>query len=241
MYTFWHNTTFQIKILVSGVTILGAYFLFLTLFIHFYQFYESTRNEQENLKQIVLTASLKYQQLKAQLSPHFLFNNISVLTALIEEDQKKAIKFSEGLSSIYRYFLAQEKQDVVKLKEELAFADEYLNLLKVRYENALTYSSPGQVEDDQYILPLVLQQVFENVVKHNEISMEKPMDISISIHEHYLIISNQTNPKSTGQTDSQTGLMNITDRYLYFTDKKVILDINSQRYTIKLPILNVQQ
>jgi LytS/YehU family sensor histidine kinase len=226
--------------LVSGVTILGAYFLFLTLFIHFYQFYESTRNEQENLKQIVLTASLKYQQLKAQLSPHFLFNNISVLTALIEEDQKKAIKFSEGLSSIYRYFLAQEKQDVVKLKEELAFADEYLNLLKVRYENALTYSSPGQVEDDQYILPLVLQQVFENVVKHNEISMEKPLNITISIKDHYLIISHQINPKITKQKTGQTGVMNITNRYLYFTDEEVILDENAQHYTIKLPILNMQ-
>ena len=112
--------------------------------------------EKLNLKQIGLEASLKYQQLKSQISPHFLFNNISVLTGLIEENQEKAVKFSEDLSKVYRYFLDQEKQNLVTLKDEMSFANKYIDLLKVRFESALIFNNNVNETETLYILPMAL-------------------------------------------------------------------------------------
>jgi sensor histidine kinase YesM len=216
------------------------YYLTITVAIHFYYIYLVNKQEKENLKQIGVVASLKYQQLKAQLSPHFLFNNISVLTGLIEENKTKAITFSENLSNIYRYFLDQEKQDIITLKEEMSFASKYLDLLKVRYENALTVNNIIINSDDYYILPMALQQVFENVIKHNEISIEQHLTIDISNDKEYLIVTNNLNPKIKPQTNSQTGLENIINRYSFFTDKEVITTKNEINYTIKLPLLKIE-
>ncbi len=223
-----------------NLMIIIQYYLTITVAIHFYYIYLVNKQEKEKLKQIGVTASLKYQQLKAQLSPHFLFNNISVLTGLIEEDQTKAIHFSENLSNIYRYFLDQEKQDIVTLKEEMIFARKYLDLLKVRYENALTVNNIVINSEDYYILPMALQQVFENVIKHNEISIEQHLTIDISNDKEYLTITNTINPKINPQASSQTGLENIINRYSFFTDKKVIVTKDTTNYTIKLPLLKIE-
>ena len=91
------------------------------------------------LKQQSLENQLNYQQLKNQLSPHFLFNNINVLSSFIEENPQKAVSYANNLADIYHYFLEQEKQDVIKLVEEIKFAEKYLKLLKDRFENGLEY------------------------------------------------------------------------------------------------------
>lgn len=228
------------KQFIGSMFIVAPFYLMNTLAIHVYYTYLLSKQEKENLKQIGVTASLKYQQVKAQLSPHFLFNNISVLTGLIEEDQTKAITFSENLSNVYRYFLDQEKQDIVTLKEEMSFASKYLDLLKVRYENALMVNNIVTNSEDYYILPMALQQVFENVIKHNEISIEQHLTIDISNNKEYLTITNNINPKIIPQTSSQTGLENIINRYSFFTDKKVIATKNATNYSIKLPLLKIE-
>ncbi len=219
----------------------GPFYLMCTLSIHTYFIYLANKKEKEELKQVGITASLKYLQLKAQLSPHFLFNNISVLTALIEENQGKAVKFSENLSNVYRYFLEQEKQDLVSLKDELAFASEYLGLLKVRYEKALNIGNNAINNKEPYfILPMALQQVFENVIKHNEVSIENPINIEITINEDYLLITNNKNPKIGMENNLQTGIDNIMNRYAFFTDEKVIITENELNYTIELPLLKIE-
>ncbi len=226
--------------IVQNTLITSPFHLMCTLSIHVYFIYLTNKKEKEELKQVGITASLKYQQLKAQLSPHFLFNNISVLTALIEENQSKAIKFSENLSNVYRYFLEQEKQELTLLKDELAFANEYLSLLKVRYENALSINNTIDDNDAYYILPMALQQVFENVIKHNEVSMENPITIEIGINEDHLLITNNKNPKIEEEKNLQTGIENIRNRYSFFTDQKVITEENQLNYTIKLPLLKIE-
>ncbi|WP_052158293.1 sensor histidine kinase [Lacinutrix jangbogonensis] len=211
--------------------------LILTVAIHTYFIYLINKQEKINLKQIGVEASLKYQQLKSQISPHFLFNNISVLTGLIEENQEKAVQFSEDLSKVYRYFLEQETQDLVTLKDEISFANKYLALLKVRFEDALLFNNDLEETGAFYILPMTLQQVFENVVKHNELSVENPIVIAMSIEKDFLVISNTLLPKLPTETKNPTGLENIKNRYTYFTDEKVIINKDDNLFTIKLPLL----
>lgn len=227
---------FRIKIKVF-LSVSIPYFLFLTLVIHTYFIYLINKQEKLNLKQIGVEVSLKYQQLKSQISPHFLFNNISVLTGLIEENQDKAVKFSEDLAKVYRYFLDQETQDLVTLKDELSFANKYIGLLKVRFENALIFNNKAERTEAFYILPMALQQVFENVVKHNELSIENPITITMVIKDDFLIVSNNLNPKFPTETTNPSGLENIKNRYAYFTDEKVVIEKDNNQFIIKLPLL----
>jgi sensor histidine kinase YesM len=199
---------------------------------------EISKRQKEQLIQQSLESQLNYQQLKNQLSPHFLFNNINVLTSLIEENPKKAILFSENLSHIYRCFLEQEKQDVVLLKEEIEFAKSYLALLKDRFETGLNFTiSLDKKLHQKYIVSTILQQVLENVVKHNEISADKLIIVKIFTARNYLIIENNKNPKLKTDEISKKGIENIKKRIAFFTDEKVIIKNTDLIYRIELPLL----
>lgn len=228
--------------IVQSITVISPYYLFITLGIHVYYLYNRNKSEKEFLAQQGLSANLKYQQLKSQLSPHFLFNNLSVLTALIEENQEKAGQFSQNLSDVYRYFLNQEHQDLVTLEDELTFAKHYLNLLKIRFENALhiSFNLENTRDINYYVLPLSLQQVFENIIKHNEISVAIPMKVSLSIEDDYLIISNKINLKKTQNSLPKTGIENMRKRYSYFTNQLIVVTSESVSYTIKLPLIKTE-
>ena len=226
-----------VNLFFQGVIIFSPYFLIITLAIHVYYIQLKNKQEKVNLKQIGVEASLKYQQLKSQISPHFLFNNISVLTGLIEENQEKAVKFSEDISKVYRYFLDQEKQNLVTLKDEMSFANKYIDLLKVRFESALIFNNNVNETETLYILPMALQQVFENVIKHNELSIENPIIITFKNEDDYLIVSNTLHPKLSVETSNPTGIENIKNRYEYFTDEKVVIFKDDNLFTIKLPLL----
>lgn len=220
--------------------LITPYFLLTTLVRHLIYKSEISKNKIDKLKLKNVGDSLKYQELKAQLSPHFLFNNLSVLTSLIEEDQKRAAHFSENLSLIYRYFLEKENEDVVPLSEELDFVNKYIELLEYRYENALRCSFTVDNSVKGYILPLAIQQAVENVTKHNEISVEKPMNIRVTIRNDRVVVENNINPKLGKRITSGVGIKNTKMRYSYFTSKKVKVSIVRNTYTIELPILTTQ-
>lgn len=128
------------RFIIPSLILFSPYFLFIVLTTHLYFLKLINKQEKSILIQQSLESQLNYQQLKNQISPHFLFNNINVLTSLIEENPKKAVLFSENLSNIYRYFLEQEKQDVVLVKDEIKFAKSYLELLKDRFEIGLNFT-----------------------------------------------------------------------------------------------------
>lgn len=218
----------------------SIYILFCVLFYQL--FYFSTLNKLEKSKHLALMskASEKYNVLRKQLSPHFLFNNINVLTALIEENPQKAVRFSESLGNIYRHFLRQEDEDVVSLQSALSFSKDYLELLKYRYEEAFQYVLPEAVASNQYIIPLVLQQVIENTIKHNEVSREKPLQITIGIQNDYIIIQNTKQLKTTVENTKGTGIENIQKRYAFLTEKEVVIEDEVNSFTIKLPLLNME-
>jgi len=226
-------------IVIRSIVIRGPFFIFIITITHLYFVHLLNKQEKGFIKQEKLESQLNYQHLKKQLSPHFLFNNINVLTSLIEEDPVKAIKFSESLSNIYRYFLEQEKQDIVLLKDELKFAKDYLHLLECRFEKGLFFElSVSEEDNNKYIVSTSLQQVLENVMKHNEISEENPVFIIISSENDYLSIQNNKNKKTEIIKDIQKGIQNIKKRNSYFSDKEVKIISNKTFYKIQIPLLN---
>lgn len=224
--------------LFPSILLYTPFFFYVLIVTHFYFLSLISKQEKQILHQQSLESQLNYQQLKNQISPHFLFNNINVLTSLIEENPKKAVLFSENLSHIYRYFLEQEKQDVVLVKNEIEFAKSYLELLKDRFESGLNFTiSVDEKSKEKYIVSTILQQVLENVVKHNEISSNKIINVKISSEENYLVIENNKNLKQNTTSESKKGIENMKQRIAFFTDKKVIIEDVATHYIIKLPTL----
>lgn len=227
---------------ITGDVSWGFNFLYgCIMFDYIYMMHYLYSNERENhfLHRNKLNTEQNYRQLKKQLSPHFLFNNINVLTGLIEENPKKAVQFSSQLSNIYRYFLEQEKKDVVILQDELNFAKDYIELLQGRFGNGLIFNNHISEESKQkYIVSMSLQQVLENAIKHNEVSNVNPVTITVTDENDYISISNNINPKISEVKSSKNGLKNIQKRYTYFSDKKVKIEQNDQQFTVSFPLLN---
>jgi sensor histidine kinase YesM len=217
-------------------------FLIISLAIHSFYFYKSLQeNRVKEQKIIAGTASAKFESLKNQIDPHFLFNSLNVLSSLIEENPQNAQRFTTSLSKIYRYVLEQKDKEFVSIEEELAFAKTYMNLLKMRFENSLFYELPVKnLNPEAKVVPLSLQLLLENTVKHNVVSEQKPLHIRIYIEGDYLAIQNDYQKKEVLQERQGVGLQNIINRYGIITNRKVLIEQNEQTFTVKIPILTSQ-
>jgi len=216
-------------------------FIVLLIFhaIFFYKSFQENRVKEQKI--IAGTASAKFESLKNQIDPHFLFNSLNVLSSLIEENPDNAQRFTTSLSKIYRYVLEQKDKELVSVEEELAFAKIYMNLLKMRFENSLFYELPEIIHNpDAKVVPLSLQLLLENTVKHNVVSEQKPLHIRIFIEDDYLVIQNDYQKKEVLQERQGVGLQNIINRYGIITDRKVLVEQNEQTFTVKIPILTKQ-
>lgn len=215
------------------------YFLYIMLATHLYFLRLLSYHEKEQLKQKSLDSEINYSLLKKQMSPHFLFNNINVLTGLIEESPNKAINFSQSLSDVYRYFLDNEKNDVLRLKNEIKFAESYLELMKMRFEDGVQLKiNISEDAKEKYILVNSLQQVLENIFKHNEVSYEVPMEIEIYSENNYLVVKNKRNNKYSEFRRKGIGINNIKKRYAFFSDDEVKIEEFENIYIIRLPLLS---
>lgn len=221
--------------------------LIATLFVSFwiYKFILSIIKKQESKvkeqKIIAGTASAKFETLKNQIDPHFLFNSLNVLSSLIEENPENAQRFTTSLSKVYRYVLEQKDKDLVSIEEELTFAKTYMNLLQMRFENSLTYEVLIEnVDSEAKVVPLSLQLLLENAVKHNIISEQKPLHIKIYIEKDALVIQNNFQKKAVLQDGQGVGIQNIVSRYDIITGRKVTIEQNEHTFTVKLPILTKQ-
>lgn len=195
---------------------------------------------KESTKQEIVakTETAKFESLKSQIDPHFLFNSLNVLTSLIGENPKQAEKFTTKLSKVYRYVLEQRNKDLIPLEEELQFARTYMELLGMRFEEAVKFNIPDTVSNDQLkIVPLSLQLLLENAVKHNVVSSLKPLQITIYEENGYLIIENNINPKEAIGKSTKVGLSNIADRYGLITPKRVFIENDNKSFKVKLPLL----
>jgi hypothetical protein len=163
---------------------------------------------------------------------------LNVLTSLIEENPKLAEEFTTKLSKTYRYVLEQKEKTLVPLQEELEFAKSYMQLLKMRFEDSLQFELPDHISNPNYkVIPLSLQLLLENVVKHNAISSDKPLRILIEERNGMLVISNNYNKKSTLEKGTGIGLSNIVSRYKLLTNKQVLITKSDVDFSVSLPLL----
>lgn len=211
-------------------------------FLHargFMQNWKKAMSQQTTKQEIVAkTETAKFESLKNQLDPHFLFNSLNVLTSLIGENQIKAEKFTTKLSQIYRYVLEQRNKELTPLLEELKFAEAYMQLLAMRFEEAIQFSIQETVSNSTLkIVPLSLQLLLENAVKHNVVSASKPLTIRIYEEDGYLHIENNVNPKENLGKSTKVGLRNIVDRYGLVTKKRIIIENNNNTFKVSLPLL----
>lgn len=179
------------------------------------------------------------EALKNQLSPHFLFNSLSILTSMVHEDADLSEQFIKQLSKVYRYILEQRDQELVSLKTEVEFIRAYTFLLSIRFENkfeVLIDLSPSQ--QDQYrIAPLSLQLLVENAVKHNRMSIAVPLHVRIYCQNDTLIIENHWLPRDQSEPSTGIGLQNIVNRYALLTQRRVWYGHEDESFVVKIPLL----
>lgn len=213
-----------------------------TLGIHAFYFYKSYQeNKVKEQKVIAGTASAQFESLKNQIDPHFLFNSLNVLSSLIEENPDNAQRFTTSLSKIYRYVLEQKDKELVSVQEELAFAKTYMNLLKMRFENSITFEIPDSFNNEEAkVVPLSLQLLLENCIKHNVVSENKPLHINISIQNNQLVVENNLQKKEVLSDRKGVGLQNIVNRYAILTKRNVLVEENENYFKVLLPILTKQ-
>ncbi len=185
--------------------------------------------ERENIK-------AKYDSLKSQVNPHFLFNSLNTLTGLVEQDQQKAVRYIKKLSDIYRYVLEQRETELVEIGEELSFMDNYIYLAKIRHGDGLSYTYEVS-SVHKYIVPLALQILVENCIKHNVISDDSPLSIKIVEKDSCLIVSNNLQKKKQIGSSNAIGLENLKSRYSYISDFPVEITIENNHYLAKIPIV----
>ena len=203
------------------------------------EFFSALKNSLiETEKYKTESANAQLQNLKNQLNPHFLFNNLSVLTSLVYKNQDKAADFINELAKVYRYVLDTKNSELVPFQEELDFINHYIFLQKIRFEDSISFEI--KIEESKksaYLLPMCLQMLVENTIQHNETSQAHPLKVLIYTENDSLIIENLIKPRSNDSESTKTGLKNIEQRYLFFTDKKVIVSNNGKIFKVILPLI----
>jgi sensor histidine kinase YesM len=214
--------------------------LIASLFIHAFYFYRALQKRQVKEQKIIAgTASARFDALKNQLDPHFLFNSLNVLTSLIEEDPHQAQKFTTSLSKVYRYVLEQKNKDLVTVNEELNFARTYVRLLKMRFEDSIVFDIPEESSNPEAkIVPLSLQLLLENAVKHNVVTSARPLHLSVFEDNGSLVVKNNFQEKQVVRKSSGVGLQNIKQRYNILSDREVVIQKTTKDFSVSLPMLS---
>lgn len=192
---------------------------------------QSTRLEKDKTE-------IQYQNLINHLNPHFLFNSLTSLNSLIMTEPKLASKFLQKLSLIYRYILQNKDKDLVSLEQELGFVKHYIDLQKSRFEEGLQINVDI---DSEYlssrIVPVTLQNLFENAIKHNTIEEGNPLIINVFVEENYLIVKNNLQRKSFVETSNKQGLDSLKSLYKYLTSKPLESSETEHEFLVKIPLL----
>jgi LytS/YehU family sensor histidine kinase len=225
----WGLRSSYVAILISFVVSL------IFVAVGFFQNWKRSLVEAESFKSEMLMH--KYEALQNQINPHFLFNSFNVLSDLVYMDQKKAVDFISQLSQLFRYVLDSRDKELVPVKEELEFLDAFIYLLHTRFEEKLRIHQEFEAAEDEMIVPMSLQLLIENCVKHNEISESKPLSIRIKRKSDYLRVENKLQPKSTTSVSKKTGLSNISQQYRFFTSREIIVKQSDQHFSVDIPLI----
>ena len=199
---------------------------------------KSTRKEVVEQKLIARSANAQFETLKNQLDPHFLFNSLNVLSAQIDENPHQAQHFAGAMSKIYRYVLEQKDKELVTVEEEIDFAKTYCELLETRFEDSVSFRFDVAEQDlKSFVVPLSLQLLLENCIKHNFATSQKPLRVQIYSENGFLFIENNLQAREQVKESAGIGLSNIVQRYALLTSEHVFIEKSADFFRIRIPIL----
>jgi two-component system, LytTR family, sensor kinase len=228
--------TYKDAALKAGILVLLAAFIYTIVDFTIYSYKQFARQQLASVRLTQTQLSLQVQILRNQLSPHFLFNSMNTISALVYQNKEAAEQFIRKLTHTYQYILSTHTKPLVTLAEETAFLKAYLFLLEARFEGALAIevNLPEQVMQHK-IPPLTLQLLVENAVKHNQLSKEQPLHIKIYVDMYdQITVKNTLQPKKAGNDSFKIGLNNIRGRYHYLTSRQIQV-LQDSHFTVKLP------
>ncbi|HEY0042149.1 MAG TPA: histidine kinase [Flavisolibacter sp.] len=211
--------------------------------IHFFIRYHKQFGLTEE-KQRVINQTIKQQQvkelevLKQQIDPHFIFNSFNTLTFLIDEDRERAKQFSNRLANVYRYIIFNSNKNLVSINDEIGFAKDYAYLQEIRHSNEIkiNFSVPLELEN-LFVLPVSLQILLENAIKHNEFKEEYPLVIDVNFENNAFVVTNNINTKNYNVPSSKIGLANLRDRCRLILGKDLAIIKEKNSFKVVLPLL----
>ncbi len=226
-----------------GESYMASYFMLLMIgaiyeSARFFTLWKTTLVEKEQVERAHLAGQL--EGLRNQVNPHFLFNSLNTLIYLIPEEPERAVRFVQQLSKVYRYVLESRDAQLIALREELGFLDAYIFLLRERFgDNICIDLRTDSLAADTAIVPLTLQLLFENAIKHNIISADKPLTLEVFPENGYLIVRNNLQRKNQVMDSTGVGLENIRLRYRILTGREVEAIPSERYFTVALPIVTL--
>ncbi|HHC79976.1 MAG TPA: histidine kinase [Flavobacteriia bacterium] len=231
-YNFQKRTKALVTIILISIMTMAIYEA-----IYFYVRLKKSVREEEQAKQAIIQAQL--DALRNQAQPHFFFNTLNTLRDIIDQNPKEDAKeFVDKLSDMYRFLLEAGNANVIPLRDELKFSKAYIHIQSERFGDnlKLNWNIP-EASPDAMIVPMSLQLLLENAIKHNVISNAKPLEVIIKIKDDYIIVGNRIRAKSTQLPSTKVGLKNIEKRYALITKKPVIIQNDGNQFTVSLPLL----
>lgn len=229
---FWgHLFKYEISF---GNSQLFIWLMFFTIVLFYVLWMKSLKKEQQMREEKL---KFQYNNLKAQINPHFLFNSMNTLSELVYQDAQQADKYIKMLSGIYRYVLENEHTDLIGLHKELEFVKQYFSLQAERDSEKIFLSIEIDQPEDYGIVPVSLQLLIENAFKHNSCSKTNPLSIKIEIENDYIVVSNKIKRKTILEESMQIGLRNLKERIDMTMDKSITWYENDGYFIVKLPLI----
>lgn len=181
---------------------------------------------------------MQYHNLRNQVNPHFLFNTLTSLDGLVQQDPKLASRFIRHLAKVYRYVLEHKENEVVSIQTELEFIQHYISLLQIRYGEALKIEvDVNEKARDQGIVMVTLQMLIDNALKHNIVQLDLPLYISITCQKGYLEVKNNKQIRRQIETSNGEGLSQLQELYRFLTEKPVQILDSELFFRVQIPLL----
>lgn len=213
--------------------------LFVVLISQIYrQLFRNYQIRMDNEMLLKTNAETRYEVLKNQVNPHFLFNSFNTLSSLIVNDQDKAVNYVNNMSDVFRYVLESSKKEWSTVDEEIVFLKAYIQMLKGRFGEKLQFKIEMEPDFQQFLLPpMAVQILVENAVKHNVISRKQPLEIHIFTEGPQLTVSNHLQEKKIKEPSTGLGLFNLTQRCSYLSGRELVVKRTEHDFLVTIPLM----
>ncbi len=237
-YSFEENVM-PLKLNLVFAWLVNLLYHLINTIIFYFKEYKSSRIEAEEIKRFHAQAEL--QLVRNQVNPHFLFNNLNVLSTLVMQNNKEANRFIEEFSKVYRYILHNQEKELVPLQTELHFINPYIFLLEKRFGEGLIVSfNIPEKYNESLVIPAALQMLIENAIKHNVVSRTMPLHIDLHVNgNNTIVVTNNLQEKQTKERSTGIGLKNIITRYSLVSNREVLINVSASSFIVELPLITV--